>query len=200
MSRLLIACSVALWSLPLAVSGQQAGGGGGTPSAVRAPQEARQFDFLIGQWRLQVKPLVNGLAAKIHGAPKMQGTWKAWRAMEGWGIEDEVRIVDASGNPRALSHAIRLYDATARQWSQVVADAYKGQFTNATALWQGAEMVLTGRGTDGEGKAFVSKTRFFDITPTTFKYRNDRSYDQGKTWTEGVLSIEATRTAAEATR
>ena len=64
-----------------------------------APAEARQFDFLVGQWELEVKPKVNAMIAMFHGTPKLAGSWKAWRALDGFGIEDEVRIVDASGNP-----------------------------------------------------------------------------------------------------
>ncbi len=200
MSRLAFLCTALLLACPLAAGAQQHAGGAAAASGVRAPQEAHQFDFLLGQWRLEVKPLVSGLAAAIHGAPKLQGTWKAWRGMEGWGIDDEMRIVDASGNPRALSRGVRIYDATAKQWTQVVADVYKGQFTNATAQWQGSEMVISARGTDGEGKAYLARTRFYDITPTSFRWRSDRSFDLGKTWTEGILSIEATRTAADAVR
>src|SRR5437764_1451564 len=75
----------------------------GTPGASRPaaapPTEASQFDFLLGQWELTVMPKVSSLAAAIHGAPRLLGTWKGWRAMDGYGIEDELRIVDGSGNP-----------------------------------------------------------------------------------------------------
>ncbi len=174
--------------------------GGGAPPQTTAPREASQFDFLVGQWDLTVRPLVPGLAARIHGSPRLGGTWKAWRSLDNWGVEDDLRIVDGSGNPMSLGHSVRVYDATAQKWSQTTLDVYRARFTAATAEWQGNRMVLTGHGTDAEGKAYVLRTTFSDITATAFKFQQDRSYDDGRTWTEGVLRIEARRTAAAATR
>ena len=175
--------------------------GGSEPSGgVRAPQEARQYEWMMGQWELEVTPQVSGLAARIHGAPKLGGTWKVWKGMEGWGVEDELRIVDASGNPRTLLHALRVYDRESKRWKHVAVDVYKGVVTQSTATWDGSAMVVAGQGTDGEGKAYISRGRFSEITPTSFKYRLDRSYDQGKSWTDGVITIVAKRSAATAPR
>ncbi|MEO8460455.1 MAG: hypothetical protein ABI451_07995, partial [Dokdonella sp.] len=66
----------------------------GPPSS--PPAEAKQFDFLIGQWELDVKPKINSLIAMVHGTPKLVGTWKATRAFDGFGIDDEVHIIDSS--------------------------------------------------------------------------------------------------------
>ena len=166
----------------------------------RSPREATQYDFLVGQWDVTVTPKVSGLAARIHGVPKLKGTWKAWRALDGWGIEDELRIIDASGNPRSLAHNVRVYDAAARRWTLVFVDAYRQSVTQATAQWQGNAMVGQGQGTDAEGKSYVSRSRITQVTPASFRYQLDRSYDAGRTWTEGVTTIDAKRVAATASR
>jgi hypothetical protein len=189
--------SVVLLAFPSITVAQH--GGGAEPTSNVAPQEATQFDFLVGQWDLIVKPTVNTLAAKIHGAPKMLGTWKAWRALDGWGVEDELRITDAAGNPRSLSHAVRFYDATSRRWRTSGLEVYRGVFSNSTAEWKAGTMTTMGAGTDGDGKAYVSRTRYTDITGTSFKFRQERSYDSGTTWEE-TLQIEAKRVAAAAPR
>ena len=168
--------------------------------ATSAPKEATQFDFLVGQWELVVKPKVNTLAAKIHGAPKFLGTWKAWRAFDGWGIEDELRIMDGSGNPKSLSHAMRVYDPTAQQWHQTLLDVYRTRFTASNAEWKDNQMTLTASGTSAEGKPELLRTRFFAISPNAFKYSSDRSVDNGAHWDEGVLQIDAKRVAATAPR
>lgn len=189
---------VALGAIPAVAAAQH--GGGAQPLVTHAPTEAAQFDFLVGQWELVVKPQATSLAAKLHGAPKLQGTWKAWRALSGWGIEDELRIVDASGNPRALSHFVRVYDAASKHWVVAAIDAYRAKVTTSTAEWRGSEMVATSQGTDDDGKVFTGRTRIFAITATAFKYQMDRSYDGGKTWNEGLIAIEGKRVAAEAPR
>lgn len=190
---------LALAAMPSLLVAQQHSGGS-APRSQSAPAEARQFDFLIGQWDLTVKPLVNSLAAKIHGAPRMLGTWKAWRAFDGWGVEDELRIIDGSGNPASLSHALRVYDPNTKQWAQTVLDVYRTKFSSVNAEWTGTEMTMTSKGTDAEGKPTLLRTRFFNITPTSFQWQQDRSTDDGKKWTEGTLKIDAKRVAATAPR
>ena len=174
--------------------------GGSAPAVKPAPPEARQFAFLVGQHELVVKPAATTLATRIHGVPKMIGTWKGWRAMDGYGIEDELRITDESGNPRTLSHAMRYYDASARKWMGSAVDVYRGVFTTSAGEWRDNALTMTSRGVDGDGKPYVSRATYFDITPMSFRYRQDRSTDDGKTWKEGVLSIEAKRVAAAAPR
>lgn len=192
----LLALTTAPW---LAVRAQH-----GAASAPRvmsvAPAEAAQFAFLIGQWSVTVKPKATTLATKIHGVPKLTGTWKAWRALDGFGIEDELRIVDGSGNPNNLTHTLRLYDAAQGKWTQTGFDVYRGRITSATGTWANGAMELRSDGRDAEGKPYVQRTRIYDITPTSFKYQADRSSDNGQTWDTAVLKMEARRTAATAPR
>jgi len=183
---------VALLTIPAAAAAQHGGAAAARPVST-APREAAQYDFLIGQWELVVRPQAQGVAARIHGAPRLVGTWKAWRALDGWGVEDELRIMDGSGNPLSLAHSVRVYDAAALRWSLSTLDVYRGRFTAATAEWRDGQMHLSGRGTDAEGRPYVSRTRFYDITPASFRMQQDRSVDDGRTWTEAVLRIEARR-------
>lgn len=166
----------------------------------KPPREASQFAFLVGQWDVTVKPKATTLATRIHGVPKMQGTWKAWRALEGWGIEDELRIVDAAGNPQNLTHFLRVYDGAARRWNVSALDVYRGRFTTSNAEWKGDVMLTSSQGTDAEGKPFTSRVTFSRITSASFRYQQDRSADGGRTWTEAFLVIEGKRTAAVAPR
>ena len=168
--------------------------------ATSAAPEARQFDFMIGQWELEVAPKVSSLAAMIHGAPKLVGTLKAWRAFDGFGIDDEVRIVDASGNPMSLSHAMRVYSASESRWSATTMDVYRGRVAVSSGLLQGSDIVMNGSGTDSEGKPTLTRARYTDITPDAFRMQQDRSADNGQTWDEAVLVIVAKRVSATAPR
>ena len=187
----------AIIAAPIAAAAQHAGGSP-APSTV-APREASQFDFLVGQWQLEVRPAVSSLAAKIHGVPKLIGTWKAWRAVDGFGIEDELRISDESGNPKTLAHAVRVYDAVRRHWTTSTLDVYRAAFGTSTGEWAENQMTATLRGTDTDGRPSMTRTRFSDITPTSFRFIQERSADDGRTWTE-TLRIQAKRTAPTAAR
>jgi hypothetical protein len=173
---------------------------GGAPAPNRTPPaEAAQFNFLVGQWELTVKPAATTFAQKIHGTPKLTGIWKAWRALDGWGVEDEMRITDASGNPMMLSQAVRLYDPATRKWKSSTIDAYRGLISTSLAEWRKPEMITTSQGTDQEGKSYLSRARYTDISPTGFVFIQQRSTDNGKTWNDN-LTIEAKRVAATAAR
>ena len=178
----------------------QHGTAGATPPSHIAPREAAQYDFLIGQWELVVKVPPASLAARIHGVPKLTGSWKAWRALDNWGVEDELRITDQAGNPVALTHAVRIYDRATGRWTVSALDVYRARFQPVTAEWRNGEMHLGSSGTDQDGKGYQTRTRIYDITPASFKFQQDRSTDGGRTWTEKVLTFDAKRVAAAAPR
>ena len=174
----------------------------GAPAAAdhHPPAEARQYDFLVGQWELVVTPKVSSLVAFVHGQPRLHGSWKAWRALDGWGIEDELRIVDESGNPHALNHALRLWDPAARRWQVATADAYHQQMSSSTAQRVGNEMLLTGAGIDGQGRHYLTRSHLASTGPASLHLAIDHSYDDGRTWDEGVVVIDGKRVAATAAR
>jgi hypothetical protein len=182
-----------------ALRAQQHGGAPARPMSA-APKEAAQFHFLVGQWEVTVMPKVSSLAARIHGQPKLVGTWKAWKALDGFGIEDELRVIDASGNPNGLTHSVRLYDAAQARWTQTTVDVYRARFTTANGTFADGVLTLRSVGRDAEGKPYVQRARFYDITATSFKWQADRSNDGERTWEEGFLRMEATRVAASAPR
>jgi hypothetical protein len=185
--------------LPLAVRAQHPGGGD-TVGETRAPREATQYDFLVGQWELTVTPKVSGLVGLIHGAPKLRGSWKGTRALDGWGVEDELRIADESGNPVAYTHFVRMYDAKAKRWVVSAMDVFRKRATISAAEWQGGEMVSTTDGLDPDGKAYRTRTRITDISPAAFHFQQDVSYDKGATWDEAHLVIDAKRTSGSASQ
>ncbi len=174
--------------------------GGVALPAITVPAETSQFDFLIGHWELEVTPKVSGIAAALHGAPKLVGSWKAWRAFDGHGVTDELRVIDASGNPVSLNHTLRIFDAKAQQWLVQGLDVYRARFGAATAMWRGGEMWVSGSGSASDGKPVLTRSRFSDITAERFRMRQDRSSDNGVTWDEGVLSVSAKRLARVAPR
>ena len=171
-----------------------------TRSTTSVPREGNQFDFLVGQWELTVIPKVSGLAARIHGAPKLVGTWKAWRAFDGFGIEDELRIMDGSGNPSLFAHSMRAFNPEQRRWMISALDVYRSRMSTSSAEFKGAEMIVSGQSVDADGEPVLVRSRFHGITRDKFQYQQDRSTDNGRTWTEAVLKIEAKRTSATAPR
>src|SRR5688572_21330297 len=175
----------------------QHGGGQPNPAAGPAP-EAKQCDVLVGEWTLAVEPKTSSIAAMIHGAPKLVGTWRAKRTFDGHGVEDELRIVDASGNPVSYSRAMRIWSAAEQRWLVTALDVYRARFTSATAAGRDGAMHQSGSGTDRDGKPYATRSRYHDITPDGFTMTQDRSADGGTEWDEAVLVVKATRAGASA--
>ena len=164
-----------------------------------AADGAKQFDFLLGQWELDVHVKAGGLAAMIHGTPKLSGTWKAWRAIDGRAIEDELRIVDASGNPLTLDRALRFYSADDKRWKTIGIDLHHNRTYESIGQFQEGEMRVESHSTDSEGKPTATRTRYTGIGADAFRLLQERSSDGGQTWQETGLSIDAKRIAAAAT-
>jgi hypothetical protein len=163
-------------------------------ASVAATPEARQFDFLVGQWQVSGEVKVSGLVAMIHGRPKLAGSWKAWRTADGQGIEDELTLTDASGTPLSAMHVTRSFSRDENCWKIRGRDAYKGDLPPATARRQGDEMLVTSSGTTPEGRHYRNRTHYLAITPAGFRMVQDRSYDDGKTWDTGAVTLDVRRT------
>jgi hypothetical protein len=173
-----------------------AGAQHGTPVVAgpgTAPREVSQYDFLVGDWDLKVQVPATSLATKVHGMPKLVGTWKVRKGLDGWGLEDDLRITDIAGNPASMAHAIRYYDRATKRWIVSALEVYRGRFSTATGQWNGKEMVTTSVSKDADGKPIMLRTRVFNITPTSFSYQQDKSDDNGKSWDDWTLKIQAKR-------
>jgi hypothetical protein len=162
-------------------------------ASVAAAPEARQFDFLVGQWQVSGEVKVSGLVAMIHGRPKLAGSWKAWRSADGQGVEDELTLTDASGRLVSATHFTRSYSREENCWKIIGRDADKGALPPATARRQGDEMLVTSSGTTQEGKHYRNRTHYLAITPVGFRMVQDRSYDEGKTWDTGFVTLDVRR-------
>lgn len=167
-----------------------------TPSTTAA--EAAQFDFLLGDWTIEARPKVSGLVGMIHGSPRIIGTWTAKRSADGAGIDDELTMLDPSGNPIAQNHAHRVYDAAGKRWKISETDDVRKRTSESTAHWTGGDVEIEGRVTYAGDEAFLGRMRIYAITANGFHVRQDRSTDDGKTWEEGAMTIDATRTADSA--
>jgi hypothetical protein len=192
---LFVTCPIIAFAKPVA---------GTTPAAPNSgasamSSEATQFDFLLGEWQLEVHPKVSGLVAMIHGAPRLIGTWQASRSSDGLGIEDDMRIVDGSGNPLSSNHSRRVYDAARHLWKLSGKDTQNGRSSEASGQWLNGEMHFDGQFVEADGKTTLTRTRYYDIGATSFHMLQDRSTDNGQTWDEAVLTIDAKRAATSTT-
>jgi hypothetical protein len=96
-----------------------------------------------------------------------------------------------------LNRAQRVYAPAEGLWKISGRDVTRGRSSDATGKWQGGEMRVDGYFTDAEGKT-LTRTRYYGITADGFHMQQDRSTDNGQSWEEGSLTIDARRVAATA--
>ena len=100
----------------------------------------------------------------------------------------ELDVSGPSGRLELLS--LRLYDPEKKTWSLHVAGAHDGALSPpVTGRFEGGRGVFTGRETIGERSVLVRFT-ISDIMPTSIRFEQAFSIDDGKTWEVNWLATD----------
>ncbi len=151
------------------------------------PPEATQFDYLVGDWTF------TGVWKLPNGERQGVGTWKARKALDGFGVVDEWRVLDRQGGSTVIfGTTYRIYSPAKGHWDMRFLNVFNATWHEQFAEWRDGEMHLWWTGEDQRGK-FQMRVRYYDITENNFRWRADRSYDGGVTWIENWLTMEVTR-------
>jgi len=140
------------------------------------PQEVRdQFEFVIGEWDVEVT-LANG---NVYQA-EWQNSWLA----------DGVALVQEWRGPYTKGIELRYYNAVDGGWQGYnVYTMNGGQARRTTSARDGANMVVTLKGTNRQGQEFLNRETYSDITALGWSMRSELSYDDGETWQPGQYSL-----------
>jgi len=150
--------------------------------------ELAQFDFVIGEWAVDLTNFPR------QGAPKKSKA--RWR--NAWGVSGYVVMQEWHG-PHVTGIEMRAWDASKKHW--VGQNIYAGKDWSSLrpteARFTDGQMVIhTQGGSDADGP-FINRETYFDIGPTTFKIKAEKSYDLGKSWVRGSYEMTATRMQAQ---
>lgn len=147
----------------------------------QAPAEVAQFDFLIGDWNVQItwfppQGEPNTYAAKWHNH---------------W-INDGFDVMQEWRGPYITGTEFRHFDPALGYW--VGRNLYVGRsWVDTTARIEGENMVVVIEGGNPQEGAFLNRETYYDISPSQWRMKSDRSFDDGKTWEKGRYEMIATR-------
>ena len=169
----------------------------GTSSTDLAPRTdaaghdpAHDFDFYFGSWRIHHHQLVERLAGS-HTWREFESTSVAQPTMGGLGNIDDNVLDHPNGTYRAIS--IRAYDPESRQWAIWWLDGRNPHHVDPPVIGGFEDGVGTFVGEDTfNGIPILVRFRWSDITPTTCRWEQAFSTDQGETW-EVNWVMESTR-------
>jgi hypothetical protein len=150
------------------------------------------FDFELGSWTTELSRLVSPLTgssewAQYRGISQVRSIW------DGAANLVELDVEGDAGRIRALS--LRLYDPASREWS----------LHSASIRGGGISPPAVGRFIDGRGE-FLSEeeldgrpilVRFVisDITPTSCRFEQSFSDDDGASWEVNWIAVDTRRQA-----
>ena len=144
-----------------------------------APPEMKSLEFLVGTWDVDWKM-------------KMMPTDTNWMASKATAtfsylLDGCVMQMDYQGMMMGMNfHGIQLesYNRTTNKWQMTWADnmsatlnIYEGVKKDGATIVEGVETMM--------GMTYRSRMTTFNETATTFDWKAENSYDEGKTW--GVI-------------
>ena len=152
---------------------------GATSWAAETAEGSRDFDFEIGTWKTHVRRLLNPLTGATTWV-EMNGITTVRKV---WGGRANLVELDADG-PSGHFHglSLRLYNPETRKWSLNFASARDGTLTTpAIGEFRNGRGEFYNHETLG-GKAILVRFVISDITPTSCRFEQAFSADEGKTW------------------
>lgn len=159
------------------------------------PPGASQFDFLLGEWTVDVT------SKAPNTPPTYKGVWQAWKTLNGLGIIDEYSVRDDSDRVVYSGTTLRAFDTHSGTWTMRYVDQFAGEtghWSDLVGMNVGQEIHVEQRGRTPDGRTTILKIRYFNIQPDHFSWVADQSRDGGATWLREYLRIEATRRAGPA--
>ncbi len=157
----------------------------------KAPSETEQFSFAIGEWSCKTR----GMKPDGTIEESRPATWTFYYILDGWAIQDDWVSEQADGS-RFHGTNIRSFNPQTAKWDNRWLSQHGLEWKYYESEQVGSTMVMTGgEGKDRQGRDFIDRNTFHDITWNSWKWRKDRSFDGGQTWVEGVFFIDAQRIA-----
>lgn len=138
-------------------------------------EQARQFDFWLGDWDLTWPAEQSG----GESGETMAGSNRITRLFDDCVIEENFTTTDASFR----GHSVSVYDERAGLWRQTWVDS-AGGYIVLSGSYDGETMELRTEATEREGETVVQRMVFSDIDVDSLQWSWQGSRDGGATWND----------------
>jgi hypothetical protein len=127
-------------------------------------EEARQFDFWVGEWNLT-------------WGEDQHGTNTVTQILGGCVIQEQF-----NGNPSSplIGMSVSSYNHQLEQWQQTWVDN-SGGYLDFTGELRDGKMILS-RQAERDGDVFLQRMVFYNIQENSLDWNWERSTDDGETW------------------
>jgi hypothetical protein len=156
-----------------------------------APPELSQFAFLIGEWQCDVRVKRDDGSWRTYEA-----TWIGRYILDGYVISDEYRMTDQRGELVVYGVNIRSYNVEKNTWVMRWLDATRSLWVELGPEELGGVRItpdtISFHLIDRFAPDALSRVTFSHMTADGFRWREEKSLDRGRTWTDFV-AIDARR-------
>lgn len=152
-----------------------------------APPETSQWAFFIGTWDCTTTSLAPDGSARTGTA-----RWVAQWTLDGWAIRDDWYGLDADGAVTFHGMNIRSYNQRLKKWEIRWLPQGSLEWKHFTGERTGERIVKISE-FSLNGRPALDRTTWSEITADSFRWTKDISFDNGATWREAVLVVEAKR-------
>jgi hypothetical protein len=153
---------------------------------VKASRNAAAFDFVLGEWDMEMLVMPEGATAGRRAISRV------YRILDGTALLDEIRHLDDQGQVNFRGASFRTYVPATDGWYVVWMMANVEGYSELRAEVVDDEVRTSGQGRDPGGE-LVERGRYHGITAAGYSFTLERSYDGGRTWIRPFVSFRATR-------
>lgn len=146
------------------------------------PAELAQYEFLIGDWDVDMTWYLDGKTAT-----KSFAKWH-----NHWIINGNAVMLEWRG-PQYTGAEIRQWDPQQGKWVGVnIYPDFGADMVPVVSEKVGDTMTVKMDLATPEGN-MINRETYYDITPNSFKMKSEHSSDDGQTWTRGMYEMTVTR-------
>jgi hypothetical protein len=142
---------------------------------------SRDFDFLVGTWKVHLKRLDKPLSGSTKWL-ELEGRTTVRKILGGPANTDEMIVTNPQTGAKTQGFTVRLYDATLREWriywstpnGGTLGIPVVGHFENGEGNFYDQE--------EWNGRMIFLRYRWHDISANAAHFEQSFSIDGGKTW------------------
>ena len=153
-----------------------------------APAQTAQFAFLIGDWECAAESLTPDGKQSFSS----RGFWSGRWVIGGWAIQDHWYSLGPAG-VAGWGTNLRWWNQELGRWENQWLQNGASQLSHFYADQVGDEMVMIGGAGDSAFGPFIDRNSFYDIGEHSWRWRKDRSFDQGQSWVSEVSTMHCQR-------
>ena len=151
-----------------------------------APPETKLMGQLAGLW--DAEQTIIGKDGKWSSGRRSKGIWRWYYILDGQAIQDDWISIDSLDQQKTVGTNIRIYNPDEKLWYMAWIDKTHRRLATFTATSDKGNIIMDGTNSNGRHIHNI----FFNIKPDTFDWKQEWTFDKGKSWVE-VARIHCTR-------